>query len=93
MSQADLAGRTGIPKPRISQYENDRLRPSIGTLHRLASAMGVSETVLMTGSPAEAVFMAELRRLGVTLNDEAEAHRLAATVARLQDGATFGRTG
>lgn len=41
LSQADLEAASGIPKPRLSRYENDRVEPSIRTLLRLCSALDV----------------------------------------------------
>ncbi len=81
MSQAQLAAKSGIPKPRISQYENERLSPSLGTLSRLARALGVSEAGLLAGSDAEAVLLQELRRLGVRLASVDEAVSLARDIA------------
>ncbi len=81
MSQARLAARSGIPKPRISQYENERLSPSLRTLSRLARALGVSEAGLLAGSDAEAVLLQELQRLGVRLRGVGEAVALAREIA------------
>jgi transcriptional regulator with XRE-family HTH domain len=41
MSQTDLENRSGIPKARISRYENGHVIPSIPSLRQLARAMGV----------------------------------------------------
>jgi transcriptional regulator with XRE-family HTH domain len=46
-SQADLEEISGIPKARLSRYENGHVAPSIQTLERLARALGVSEALLL----------------------------------------------
>ena len=81
MSQAQLAAKSGIPKPRISQYENEHLSPSLTTLSRLSRALGVSEAGLLAGSDAEAVLLQELRRLGVRLTSVEDATALARKIA------------
>ena len=47
LSQADLEEISGIPKARLSRYENGHVAPSIQTLGRLARALGVSEASLL----------------------------------------------
>ena len=47
MSQSDLEEISGIPKARLSRYENGHVAPSIQTLERLARALGVSEASLL----------------------------------------------
>jgi len=47
MSQSDLEEISGIPKARLSRYENGHVAPSIQTLARLARALGVSEASLL----------------------------------------------
>ena len=42
MSQTDLENRSGIPKARISRYENGHVIPSIPSLRLLAGAMEVT---------------------------------------------------
>ena len=46
-SQSDLEEISGIPKARLSRYENGHVAPSIQTLERLARALGVSEASLL----------------------------------------------
>lgn len=41
MTQADLETMCGIPKARLSRYENNHVAPSISSLMRLCSALGV----------------------------------------------------
>src|SRR3989337_2845154 len=45
-SQSDLEEISGIPKARLSRYENGHVAPSIQTLERLARALGGSEASL-----------------------------------------------
>jgi transcriptional regulator with XRE-family HTH domain len=46
-SQSDLEELSGIPKARLSRYENGHVEPSIQTLARLAGALKVSEASLL----------------------------------------------
>lgn len=46
-SQSDLEEISGIPKARLSRYENGHVAPSIQTLERLARALTVSEASLL----------------------------------------------
>jgi transcriptional regulator with XRE-family HTH domain len=41
MSQTDVERKSGIPKARISRYENDHILPSLPSLAALCAAMGV----------------------------------------------------
>jgi transcriptional regulator with XRE-family HTH domain len=47
LSQSDLEEISGIPKARLSRYENGHVAPSIQTLERLAKALSVSEASLL----------------------------------------------
>jgi transcriptional regulator with XRE-family HTH domain len=47
LSQSDLEDISGIPKARLSRYENGHVAPSIQTLERLAGALKVSEASLL----------------------------------------------
>ncbi len=40
LSQGDVERRSGIPKARISRYENGHVAPSIRSLLRLCKALG-----------------------------------------------------
>src|SRR3990172_7848241 len=51
MSQSDLEERSGIPKARLSRYENGHVAPSIQTLERLARALGVTQASLLGEEP------------------------------------------
>ncbi len=46
-SQSELEDLSGIPKARLSRYENGHVEPSIQTLARLARALNVSEASLL----------------------------------------------
>lgn len=46
-SQSELEELSGIPKARLSRYENGHVEPSIQTLARLARALNVSEASLL----------------------------------------------
>ena len=52
-SQSDLEEISGIPKARLSRYENGHVAPSIQTLERLARALGVSEASLLGDDRAQ----------------------------------------
>ena len=43
LSQSELEDISGIPKARLSRYENGHVEPSIQTLARLSRALNVSE--------------------------------------------------
>ena len=47
LSQSELEEISGIPKARLSRYENGHVEPSIQTLARLARALDVSEASLL----------------------------------------------
>jgi transcriptional regulator with XRE-family HTH domain len=47
LSQSELEDRSGIPKARLSRYENGHVEPSIQTLARLSRALNVSEASLL----------------------------------------------
>lgn len=48
LTQAELARRTGIHRPNIARVEAGRHTPSLETLARLASAIGVPTTVVLS---------------------------------------------
>jgi len=50
LSQADLAARVGLAQSAISQFEAGRSTPRLETLAKLASALGVSTSVLVPQS-------------------------------------------
>ena len=47
LSQSELEELSGIPKARLSRYENGHVAPSIQTLERLSRALNVSEASLL----------------------------------------------
>ncbi len=82
LTQSQLVGRSGIPKPTLSRYENGHVMPSLGTLARLAAALSVPEGFLLPGSatPEEALYEA-LHVRGIEIRDKADAERIADVVA------------
>lgn len=78
LSQNRLAGLSGIPKSRLSRYENGHLLPSIPTLERLAQALRVPESALL-GDPRASyhAFAAALEQAGVDFESVEEAQDLA----------------
>lgn len=79
LSQTALAQRCGIPKPRLSRYENDHIVPSIDSLQRLTHALGVSPAAILDpcDEPLQA-FMEELRAKNVCFQDVEHARAVAA---------------
>lgn len=47
LTLAELAARTGLSKPFLSQVENDRARPSMRSLQRIADALGTTAVQLL----------------------------------------------
>jgi transcriptional regulator with XRE-family HTH domain len=84
LSQSALESRSGIPKARLSRYENGHVLPSIDTLGRLASAIGVSEASLLGDQRAVVEeFFSVLFQRGVQIYSVEQAGRLANAVADL----------
>lgn len=84
LSQSDLEEQSGIPKARLSRYENGHIVPSIQTLERLAVALKVSEASLLGDQRAilEAFFEVLYRR-GVRIYSAEQAEQLANSLADL----------
>lgn len=84
LSQSDLEEISGIPKARLSRYENGHVAPSIQTLERLAKALGVSEASLLGDQRAilEDFFRALYER-GVRVESSEQGRKLANAVADL----------
>jgi transcriptional regulator with XRE-family HTH domain len=82
MSQSDLEEISGIPKARLSRYENGHVAPSIQTLERLSKALKVSEASLLGDQRAmlEAFFTALYDR-GVRIASNEQAALLGNAVA------------
>jgi transcriptional regulator with XRE-family HTH domain len=91
LSQSELEELSGIPKARLSRYENGHVEPSIQTLNRLARALNVSEASLLGDERAAMEeFFNVLAERGVTIASKDEARRLAvafADMVRSRDGA------
>jgi transcriptional regulator with XRE-family HTH domain len=86
LSQSELEVRSGIPKARLSRYENGHVLPSIGTLRRLAASLDVSEASLL-GDQREIVeeFFHVLVARGVAIPTAEQARRLAEAVAGIYE--------
>ncbi|MEU8764729.1 XRE family transcriptional regulator [Streptomyces sp. NPDC048659] len=50
LTLADLAGRSGLSSPFLSQIENDRARPSMRSLQRIADALDTTAVQLLAAS-------------------------------------------
>jgi len=82
LSQSELEELSGIPKARLSRYENGHVEPSIQTLARLAKALNVSEASLLGDRRAAMEeFFRVLEERGVTLTSKEQAARLAQAAA------------
>jgi transcriptional regulator with XRE-family HTH domain len=81
-SQSDLEEISGIPKARLSRYENGHVAPSIQTLERLARALNVSEASLLGDDRAlmEEFFKVLMTR-GVRIGSSEQAVALGSAVA------------
>jgi len=86
LSQSDLEEISGIPKARLSRYENGHVAPSIQTLERLARALGVSEASLLTDERALIEeFVGVLQARGVSIGSSEQAEALGNAVAVILD--------
>ena len=84
LSQSDLEEISGIPKARLSRYENGHVSPSIHTLERLARALGVSEASLLGDERAVLEgFFAALDARGIRIDSTERAARVANALADL----------
>ena len=82
LSQSELEELSGIPKARLSRYENGHVEPSIQTLARLARALNVSEASLLGDQRAILEgFFAVLNDRGVSVDSTEQGARLANAVA------------
>jgi transcriptional regulator with XRE-family HTH domain len=82
MSQSDLEDRSGIPKARLSRYENGHVAPSIQTLERLARALAVSQASLLGEEPGGlGEFSRVLNERGVRIDTPEQGARLANALA------------
>ena len=81
-SQSELEELSGIPKARLSRYENGHVEPSIQTLARLARALNVSEASLLGDQRAILEgFFNVLSSRGVRISSVEQGARLANAVA------------
>jgi transcriptional regulator with XRE-family HTH domain len=84
LSQGQLQIRSGVPKSRLSRYENGHLLPSLTTLRRLVDALGVSEATILSPRGAHVdEFYDVLSARGVRFASAEEARTLASRVADL----------
>jgi transcriptional regulator with XRE-family HTH domain len=82
LSQSELEELSGIPKARLSRYENGHVEPSIQTLSKLAKALNVSEASLLGDRRAVLdEFFAVLDQRGVRVSSSEQGVRLAHAVA------------
>ena len=82
LSQSELEELSGIPKARLSRYENGHVEPSIQTLNRLARALNVSEASLLGDQRAAMEeFFSVLTERGVKITTKDEARSMANTFA------------
>jgi transcriptional regulator with XRE-family HTH domain len=78
LSQSELEVRSGIPKARLSRYENGHVIPSIQTLERLASALSISQASLLGDQRAFLEeFCTPISDRGVRLASKEQGIRLA----------------
>lgn len=82
LSQSDLEVISGIPKARLSRYENGHVAPSIQTLERLSKALNVSEAMLLDDDRAVLEeFLKVLQQRGVNIESSEQAVALGNAVA------------
>ena len=63
ISQAIVSERSGLSRTIISQIENDRANPSIGTLQRFAHACGATLSIVISFTSLAGDFDADRNRL------------------------------
>jgi len=82
LSQSELEEISGIPKARLSRYENGHVAPSIQTLERLSQALKVSEASLL-GDERSVLenFFARLQERGVEIESPEQGVRMADALA------------
>jgi transcriptional regulator with XRE-family HTH domain len=84
LSQSELEDISGIPKARLSRYENGHVEPSIQTLARLSRALNVSEASLLGDQRAILEdFFQILYDRGVRITSSDQGARIAHAVADL----------
>ena len=86
LSQSELEDISGIPKARLSRYENGHVEPSIQTLARLSRALNVSEASLLGDQRAILEdFFSVLYDRGVRITSSEQGARIAHAIADLLD--------
>ena len=70
MTQRVLGEATGLAVAYLSRVENSRLTPTIPTLTRIASALGVPVTALLDGTPLEARDLCPVSLAGKCILDQ-----------------------
>ena len=84
LSQSELEELSGIPKARLSRYENGHVAPSIQTLERLSRALNVSEASLLGDQRAVLEeFFKILEQRWVRVSSPEQGAKLANAVADL----------
>jgi transcriptional regulator with XRE-family HTH domain len=84
LSQSELEDISGIPKARLSRYENGHVEPSIQTLARLSRALNVSEASLLGDQRAILEdFFNVLYDRGVRITSSDQGARIAHAIADL----------
>ncbi len=84
LSQSELEELSGIPKARLSRYENGHVAPSIQTLERLSRALNVSEASLLGDQRAVLEeFFNVLQSRGVQVQTSEQGANLANAMADL----------
>jgi transcriptional regulator with XRE-family HTH domain len=89
LSQSELEDISGIPKARLSRYENGHVEPSIQTLARLSRALNVSEASLLGDQRAILEdFFQTLDDRGVRITSSEQGARIAHAIADLLSSVT-----
>jgi transcriptional regulator with XRE-family HTH domain len=84
LSQSELEDISGIPKARLSRYENGHVEPSIQTLARLSRALNVSEAALLGDQRAILEdFFQVLHDRGVRITSSEQGAKAAHAIADL----------
>ena len=94
LSQSELEDISGIPKARLSRYENGHVEPSIQTLARLSRALNVSEATLLGDQRAILEdFFNVLYERGVRITSSDQGARIANAIADLLDAVAGAQDG
>jgi transcriptional regulator with XRE-family HTH domain len=85
MSLGGLADLCGIPKPRLSRYENGFILPSLRSVTRIATALGIDEATLIgrVDRGNRYAFADELGVLGIKFTSPQSARRYAEEISPL----------